>query len=160
MHPMFCFVVLTAIVDIDGQLLENVKPKKDEDELDADDKRAVEALRKAIDEYKQEPKILVEVLDVANCRKTVKAYCPCGWAKCIRTSKFSFTNELTKCCPVDYDVKCCVTFEECTDYCIQDYDKQWGAKSSYPDLCSRACRRKKAFPERRTAIQCLYGLHL
>uniref|UniRef100_A0A914GZJ6 Uncharacterized protein n=1 Tax=Globodera rostochiensis TaxID=31243 RepID=A0A914GZJ6_GLORO len=171
MHPiMICFVVLTAIVGINGQLLENVEPKKDEkdsiagtgiglqlenvdpkkekeDELDADDKRAVETLRKAIDEYKQEPKVLVEVLDVGNCRKAVKDFCPCGWAKCVRRMAYSCTNELTKCCPINYDLKCCISEHECFDYCIQDYDKQWGAKSSYPDLCSRACRRKKIFPE-------------
>ncbi|KAI3414148.1 hypothetical protein GPALN_011609 [Globodera pallida] len=111
MHPMFCFVVLTAIVGIEAQFV-NVQPKKDDD--------------------------LVELLDVGRCLKAVKNFCPCGWAKCVRRKddiwsnfpgfgpimssfnprhalpdflkgsiSYSCTHELTKCCPNDYDIKCC-----------------------------------------------------
>uniref|UniRef100_A0A914GVY4 Uncharacterized protein n=1 Tax=Globodera rostochiensis TaxID=31243 RepID=A0A914GVY4_GLORO len=102
MHPMICFVVLTAIVGFEAQLV-NVLPQRDDD--------------------------LVELLDVGRCLKAVKNFCPCGWAKCVRRKdggiwstsdsrltlpepfrgsiSYSCTHELTKCCPYDYDIKCC-----------------------------------------------------
>uniref|UniRef100_A0A183BU47 GRANULINS domain-containing protein n=1 Tax=Globodera pallida TaxID=36090 RepID=A0A183BU47_GLOPA len=51
--------------------------------------------------------VFVEVLDVGRCRNAVKKHCPCGWAKCVWRANYSCTNELTKCCPVNYDLKCC-----------------------------------------------------
>uniref|UniRef100_A0A914GXJ4 Uncharacterized protein n=1 Tax=Globodera rostochiensis TaxID=31243 RepID=A0A914GXJ4_GLORO len=159
MHPMFCFVVLAAIVGIEGQL-ENVEPKKDDStagiglqlenvDLKKDDKewtRAMEEeVRKEIEKRLKDlpsPSVFMEVLDVGNCRKTVKAYCPCGWAKCVPRANYSCTNELTKCCPVNYDLKCCESEKECIKACIQRYDKQWGARQRY-DLCKRSCRREK-----------------
>uniref|UniRef100_A0A183BLY0 Beta-defensin n=1 Tax=Globodera pallida TaxID=36090 RepID=A0A183BLY0_GLOPA len=43
--------------------------------------------------------LFLEVLDVGNCRKAVKVYCPCGWARCVRRMGSSCTHELRECCP-------------------------------------------------------------
>ncbi|KAI3414157.1 hypothetical protein GPALN_011615 [Globodera pallida] len=83
MQPTICFIVLTAIVGIEGQL-ENFEPKKD-DKSDA----------------------IVEVLDVGRCRNAVKDYCPCGWAMCVRSHGYLCTDKVTKCCPNNYDINCC-----------------------------------------------------
>ncbi|KAI3414149.1 hypothetical protein GPALN_011609 [Globodera pallida] len=145
MHPMFCFVVLTAIVGIEAQFV-NVQPKKDDD--------------------------LVELLDVGRCLKAVKNFCPCGWAKCVRRkddiwsnfpgfgpimSSFNPRHALPdflkhfflpaskkcrkemkeicpcgwavcsrnmgalsdKCCPDNYSVVCCASADKCIDECVE-----------------------------------------
>ncbi|KAI3414163.1 hypothetical protein GPALN_011621 [Globodera pallida] len=112
MHPMICFVVLTVIVGIDGQLLENVAaPVGIERQLEnvAAPKRRLcgSARREKMLRHMKLPKVFVEVLDVGRCRNAVKKHCPCGWAKCVWRANYSCTNELTKCCPVNYDLKCC-----------------------------------------------------
>uniref|UniRef100_A0A183CIN7 Defensin-like protein n=1 Tax=Globodera pallida TaxID=36090 RepID=A0A183CIN7_GLOPA len=137
MHPMFCFVMLTAIVGINGQLLENVEPKKNEKALTAgidgqllqnvepkkdlpkDSTAGVEGQLLENVEPQKDRDLRLEVLDVGRCRKAVKDFCPCGWAKCVPRKDYSCTNELTKCCPVNYDLKCCAE-RGCLEYCGDD----------------------------------------
>uniref|UniRef100_A0A183CBB8 TIL domain-containing protein n=1 Tax=Globodera pallida TaxID=36090 RepID=A0A183CBB8_GLOPA len=141
MHPTICFIVLTTIVGIEGQLenfepkkddsttkiggqLENVDPKKEKEDV-WDDKRSREYVEKMMEESREFgrirhmklPKVFVEVLDVGRCRKAVKDYCPCGWAMCVWRANYSCTNELTKCCPVNYDIKCCDSEKACIKKC-------------------------------------------
>uniref|UniRef100_A0A914GVB5 Uncharacterized protein n=1 Tax=Globodera rostochiensis TaxID=31243 RepID=A0A914GVB5_GLORO len=169
MHPMFCFVVLAAIVGIEGQL-ENVEPKKDDsttgtggllenvDPKKAEKERierarerihkAMQGLSKAIEKELNDLRnisALVEVLDVGRCRKAVKDYCPCGWAKCVPRDDFACTNELTKCCPVNYDLKCCATIEESLKHCIKNHDKKH-PESQASGVCFESCRREKVLP--------------
>uniref|UniRef100_A0A914GVB9 Uncharacterized protein n=1 Tax=Globodera rostochiensis TaxID=31243 RepID=A0A914GVB9_GLORO len=146
MHPIFFFVVLTAIVGIEGQL-ENVDPKKDDEEQS--DKERAKAMQRMLEEVAKGiqpyPNFLVEVLDVGRCRKAVKDYCPCGWAKCVPRDDFACTNELTKCCPVNYDLKCCATIEESLKHCIKNHDKKH-PESQASGVCFESCRREKVLP--------------
>ncbi|KAI3414160.1 hypothetical protein GPALN_011618 [Globodera pallida] len=76
--------------------------------------------------------LFLEVLDVGNCRKAVKVYCPCGWARCVRRMGSSCTHELRECCPDWYDLKCCAKITPCIEYCQPD----GGAKAK---ICGILC---------------------
>uniref|UniRef100_A0A914GVA2 Uncharacterized protein n=1 Tax=Globodera rostochiensis TaxID=31243 RepID=A0A914GVA2_GLORO len=134
MHQMICFIVLLAIVGIEGQLLESVEPKKDDsttgtggllenvdpnkDEKKWDDKRAREYIEKQWEKIKEMsrikhmklPKVFVEVLDVGRCRKAVKDFFP------VWRANYSCTNDKMlprRLCPRQisaYIKKCDITF--------------------------------------------------
>uniref|UniRef100_A0A914GYV7 Uncharacterized protein n=1 Tax=Globodera rostochiensis TaxID=31243 RepID=A0A914GYV7_GLORO len=136
MNPIFCFFVLTTLVGIEGQL-KNVQPQKED--LIKDMKLAIEQAVKAA--AKQLPKVFVEVNDVGNCQKTVKADCPCGRAKCVRRTDHSCSNELTKCCPINYALECCGTGKKCFDDCVAQalpYDEKPDPKERQI-ICASHC---------------------
>uniref|UniRef100_A0A914GXG3 Uncharacterized protein n=1 Tax=Globodera rostochiensis TaxID=31243 RepID=A0A914GXG3_GLORO len=62
--------------------------------------------------------VFLDVLDVGNCRKAVKVYCPCGWARCVRTLG-SCMHELSECCPSYYDIKCCAKKHRASNIAIR-----------------------------------------